>query len=69
MTITCNKGKVEVFYDSNADKDTAHLTIPDKHGVLQVVAVELRNIPDLEDAVLDFERQFVKVARKEAMRM
>ncbi len=69
MTLTSKKGKIEVFYDSNADKDSVQLTVPDKNGVLQVVQVELNNIVDLEDAVLEFEKLFIKVARKEAMLM
>lgn len=69
MTITSKKGNIEVFYDSNVDKNSVQLTIPDKNGVLQVVQVELNNIVALEDAVLDFEKLFIKVARKEAMLM
>ena len=69
MTITSKSNGIEVFYDSNMNKDSVQLTVPDKNGVLQVVQVELRSIPDLEDAVLDFEKLFIKVARKEAMLM
>ena len=69
MTLTSKNGKIEIFYDSNMDIDTVQLTVPDKNGVLQVVSMELRSVPDLEDALLDFEKLFIKVARKEAMLM
>lgn len=69
MTLTSKNGKIEIFYDSNMDIDTVQLTVPDKNGVLQVVSMKLRSVPDLEDALLDFEKLFIKVARKEAMLM
>ena len=67
MTITSTNRGIEIFYNSNMDKDTAQVTIPDKNGVLHVVQVELRSIPDLEDALLDFEKLFIKTGRKEVM--
>jgi len=67
MTITSKYSEVEVYYNSDLDKDSAQLTVPDKNGVLQIVHIALPNIPELEDALLDFQKLFIKVARKEAL--